>query len=393
MKNFRILLLVLPAFLTANFAPAQNWMLISGTTNINWSAIASSADGSKLAAVGYNGTNAIYISTNSGATWLPGGAPSRYWSSIASSADGTRLVAAAMTGEIYTSTDSGATWWSNSVPPWNNWNAVASSADGARLAAVPYTPRGPVYVSMNFGNTWTATGAPITNWYSIASSANGSILLAGTDGGSAYLSTNSGNTWMQQTNLPAARWNTMATSADGRVLMAVAYQVGSGPGRIYLSTNSGGVWIQTSTPTNLHYMASCASADGTKMAAIESRRFVYSTNSGNTWSSNNAPRLDVKWGGMVYAADGNKLVLAADNPGGIYTLQTTPALQMNLTPANGNLKLSWIVPSTDFILQQSSNLAGWSDVADAPVLNLTNLQNEVVLSPTNSRGFYRLKTP
>jgi hypothetical protein len=28
-----------------------------------------------------------------------------------------------------------------------------------------------------------------------------------------------------------------------------------------------------------------------------------------------------------------------------------------------------------------------------PVLNLTNLQNEVILSPTGSSIFYRLKTP
>jgi hypothetical protein len=78
--------------------------------------------------------------------------------------------------------------------------------------------------------------------------------------------------------------------------------------------------------------------------------------------------------------------------GGIWAAHTLPTPSLNITPANGNLKLSWIVPSTDFVLRQSSDLAGWSDVADAPGLNLTNLQNEVVLSPTNGCGFYRLKT-
>jgi hypothetical protein len=51
------------------------------------------------------------------------------------------------------------------------------------------------------------------------------------------------------------------------------------------------------------------------------------------------------------------------------------------------------LPSTNFVLQQSSDLASWTDMTDTPALNLTNLQNEVVLSPTNGSGFYRLKTP
>ncbi len=32
-------------------------------------------------------------------------------------------------------------------------------------------------------------------------------------------------------------------------------------------------------------------------------------------------------------------------------------------------------------------------LTNAPTLNLTNLQNEVILSPTNRNSFYRLATP
>ncbi len=32
-------------------------------------------------------------------------------------------------------------------------------------------------------------------------------------------------------------------------------------------------------------------------------------------------------------------------------------------------------------------------MTDTPTLNPTNLQDEVILSPTNSSVFYRLKTP
>jgi hypothetical protein len=98
------------------------------------------------------------------------------------------------------------------------------------------------------------------------------------------------------------------------------------------------------------------------------------------------------WDSVACSADGRKLVAAARS-GGIWISQTTPAPQMNLTPANGNFTLSWIVPSTNFVLQQSPDLGSWTDVTNTPVLNLTNLQNEVVLSSPGSNVFYRLKTP
>jgi hypothetical protein len=66
---------------------------------------------------------------------------------------------------------------------------------------------------------------------------------------------------------------------------------------------------------------------------------------------------------------------------------------MNIHPTSGSLKLSWIVPSTNFVMQQSSDLQNWADMTNQPALNLTNLQNEVILALPGSNVFYRLKTP
>ena len=44
-------------------------------------------------------------------------------------------------------------------------------------------------------------------------------------------------------------------------------------------------------------------------------------------------------------------------------------------------------------MQQCSDLGSWTNLTNQPVLNLTNLQNEVVLVPPGSNIFYRLKTP
>ena len=44
-------------------------------------------------------------------------------------------------------------------------------------------------------------------------------------------------------------------------------------------------------------------------------------------------------------------------------------------------------------MQESPDLQNWADMTNQPVLNLANLQNEVILSPTGGDAFYRLKTP
>jgi hypothetical protein len=146
-----------------------------------------------------------------------------------------------------------------------------------------------------------------------------------------------------------------------------------------------------------------SSADGSTLVAIatvplgsESFGFIFtSTNFGISWTQADAPRK--VWNCVASSADGHELVGSASGiwGNGIYTSQTKPAPQMNITPKNGNLLLTWIVPSTNFVLQQNSDLttASWMNVTNLPVLNLTNLQNQVVLSPTNGSSFYRLKTP
>jgi hypothetical protein len=141
------------------------------------------------------------------------------------------------------------------------------------------------------------------------------------------------------------------------------------------------------------------SADGTRVVAVNwangniaSVSSIYtSTNSGATWQTNNAPNQT--WQSVISSADGGKLVAAVGYGGGIYTSQTTPSPRLNLTPATTNLTLAWTVPSTNFVMQQSADLTSWTDATNPPILNLTNLQNEVTLPMPAGSGFYRLKTP
>ena len=446
MKNFRNLLVALTALLTANFALAQTWTLTSAPIT-NWTAIASSADGTKLVAVASGGSwvlmdsGGIWVSTNSGGTWTQTSAPGAGWVLVTSSADGNKLVAFGTLRSFYTSTNAGATWISNNVPVvGGKWDSLVSSADGCKLAVMsiqsgfynsillltsidsgatwktnnlpaggPWKPVAlsadgtrlivaglGICLSTNFGETWTSTNSLSSEAVAIASSADGAELAAISSQGLIFVSTNFGMTWVQTKALaPDSIFKSLASSADGSRLVAVA------EGIIITSTNSGTNWIS---------MAS--SADGSRLVAVAVTGGSYSlppyvvdgpiytsTNSGATWTSNNVPGQN--WTCVASSADGCKLAAAATGEnkpltgGGIWIAQSTLAPQLNIATSNTSLDLSWIVPSANFGLQQNSDLttANWTDVTNPPVLNLTNLQNEVILSPTGICGFYRLKTP
>jgi len=211
----------------------------SGTTwtptsapNAFWCSIASSSNGVKLVA-GLDSdttTGGIYTSADSGNTWTKTSAPARtsypvtWWNSVASSSDGTKLAAVEYnTPAIYTSADSGGTWTQTSASTTIQWKYVTSSSDGTKLVAVGGNA---IYTSTNSGGSWT----PSIGGSSVASSSDGTKLVA--VGSGIYTSTNSGTTWTQQTNAPNAAWNAVASSSDGTKIVAV---ISGG--------NGGGIWI------------------------------------------------------------------------------------------------------------------------------------------------------
>ena len=66
---------------------------------------------------------------------------------------------------------------------------------------------------------------------------------------------------------------------------------------------------------------------------------------------------------------------------------------MCITLNNDNAVLSWTVPPTNFVLQESSDLFDWADMTNQPILNLTNLRDEIALPVSGGKAFYRLKAP
>ena len=373
-------------------------------TNFYWHSIVVSADGRRIAAAATFGTQPldgpIFTSSDSGSTWISNSVSLENWSGLASSASGSNLVALVpQSGLTAASTNSGDSWRFSPAPA--KLNCIASSADGSQLAAGVFN--GAIYTSTNSGNNWgIAPGTSGIVWRSIASSTDGRKLvavgqLASFPVGAIYTSTDFGNTWISN-NAPNLRWVSVASSADGNVLVAApgGFNMSSGP--LCVSTNAGRDWSTNGSPV-LAWTAAASSADGTKLIATAlaangnqfiSNSIFMSTNLGATWVSNSTPAEN--WASLACSADGGLLV-AGTAYGGIWISQTVPSTHLNISPRAVKLLLAWTIPSTNFVLQQSSDLISWSNLTDPPAFNFTNLQNELSISPTHQLGFYRLATP
>jgi len=293
---------------TANTGDA--WSAQTTAPDKSWQSIASSSDGTKLAAVVLGGS--IWTSSNSGASWTEQtNSGTRDWISIASSSDGSKLVAAVYGGYIYTSSDSGATWIEKRNSKVRNWRMVTSSVDGANIAAVESDGR--LNTSSDYGNNWTRSGSPNRNWTAITSSSDGTKLAAVVSGGFIYTSTDSGANWTAQTNAGSRDWRSISSSSDGTKLAAVAYG-----DYIYTSTDSGVTWTARWQGYGKYWFSITSSSDGTKIAAAVTSGYIYtSTDSGATWTeqTNSGSRA---WLSIVSSSDGSKYAAAVEN-GKIYT--------------------------------------------------------------------------
>jgi hypothetical protein len=260
------------------------WQKTTAPSN-SWTSVASSTDGSRLVAIiaaagGFDDPDIkgfVYTSTNHGTNWLnvwtnSSRALRPIWSAVASSADGTRLVAAAAgfvmmnvgtanaKGLIFTSANSGNSW-TQTLAPTNEWISAACSADGSVIVAA--VSNGLIYASEDSGNSWNPTGAPSSQWTRVATSSDGSIFVAVSAEAlheAIYVSSNSGLSWTQ-TSAPSLSWRTVSSSADGSRLVAAA-----ATGQIYVSTNSGSSWWDIGSP-NLDWTSTASSADGSLLFA------------------------------------------------------------------------------------------------------------------------------
>ncbi len=228
-------------------------------------------------------------------------AASNQWVAVASSADGSRLVAAITNGPLYVSADFGATW--SVRESVRAWVAVASSADGSRLVAG--VAGGQLYTSADAGGTWIARDGARA-WSAVASSADGGRLLAAESGGTLYVSSDFGATWSPQET--ARAWSAVASSADGTNLVAAA----SGD-QIFTSADGGSTWIARETARA--WVSVATSSNGLSLvAAVSGGRLFTSVDAGENWTARDSDR---NWTSVSTSGSGS-VQLAAVSGGQIY---------------------------------------------------------------------------
>jgi hypothetical protein len=274
---------------------------------LNWTSVASSADGTRLVAAAQGGN--IYTSSDSGAAWIARGT-SRTWTSVASSANGSRLVAGSE-DDLFTSTDFGENWYPCAVP--NRWRAVASAADGIHLVARSESlpAEGEISLSTDGGTTWTVATQKVlgSGRTGVATSADGSRIMHPDPAMGLRLSLDGGITWTASG--PILPWNAVAISGDGGVLIGAT---GGSGGYIYLSRDAGVSWSEVGPAQNWWSIA--ASSDGERLlAAADGGYLFHSADGGKTWNQRATAR---SWRAVASSADGTKLVAVASN-GYIYT--------------------------------------------------------------------------
>jgi hypothetical protein len=174
------------------------WVDRSSGTSSTEAHVAMSSDGMKIVATSIND---FYFSTDGGENWSHHFVGGDSWFDLASSSDGTKLAAVGYNGRIYTSNDSGGTWAIRSSAGTRDWYGVTISDDGSRVGAVAFSinrdfnTKGDIWLSSDSGATWTKqVSAGQANWRKIASSSDGKKIIAV----SAHIFGNTGAIWTVQ---------------------------------------------------------------------------------------------------------------------------------------------------------------------------------------------------
>jgi hypothetical protein len=212
-----------------SFNGGTSWTI--GNSGNGWTGVTTNSDGSKLYAC-TNGDRIYTCTDGSGFNWYQlGSSTQEQWSSIACNADGTRIIASIYNGPVYYSSDSGTTWSELNVDFVGNaaWQSVSSDSTGQHLVvcATDNMSYGFVYISNDFGSTWT-NGGYDSALDCTAVSGNGTLAYAGQNyiNGATVITTTTSNPtgWGNTIPMsPTGNWKAIATNNDGSFAIGAMY--------------------------------------------------------------------------------------------------------------------------------------------------------------------------
>ena len=318
--------------------PTGAFTQFTGITDATyWKGVASSSDGSRIAAISTNGQ--LWTSTNSGTTWESHTALNALnlttWQNIVTNASGETLTVASGNGSVYSSGDFGTTWTATNLAGLfgvSTLYGVTTSADGKILAVSDFGTN-KVLVSTNSGLSWSNEGpsGPVTgNFWNVVLSGDGLTLAAIASAGNIWTATYSPTTtpkwtWHDTGISPSSGvWRGLSISSNGNFIAASAYN-----GKIYVSSDSGTNWHVPSgfdTLGNINWQRITMSQDGRYISATTGSYIYSSRDFGATVTRFSAPEnlysispLDTSGISWIAGSAGT----AGSQPGGVYKLTIT----------------------------------------------------------------------
>jgi photosystem II stability/assembly factor-like uncharacterized protein len=222
------------------------------------------------------GSEAVYRSNDSGATWTKctAGLTDSLMSSLLSTP--TYLFAGTYESGIFRSTNDGTTWQlaSTGLAAGDGQRISALTAVGGRIIAAT---RGGIYYSTNTGDTWTLTSSGLDSRTVSTVFAFDTILVAGTYGAGAYRSTDKGTNWVSVSNgWPSG--NVRAYCRHNGILFGGNYDLTT----LYKSTDAGQTWAATGSGITSRYTYTLA-ANSSRVFAPSGYGVEISSNGGSTW--------------------------------------------------------------------------------------------------------------
>ena len=276
-------------------------------------------------------------------TWIPNSAiPSTYnLHTIATSSDGKYVLIGTYIpssgGQLYISSDFGTSFTMVALSQ-GNWYTVAMSSSGQYMVAS--NNNSALSYSSNYGTTWGNLQILSSNGLSgLAMSSNGQIIATASTNGYLFLTLNDGNDNWPAVNSAQAYWNSLAMTSDGLYIIAVSNGndgcIYTCNVNIYASSSNPNVFNQTNALLG-NWVPVAVSSDGTYAIAGINVGFLYmSINNGDWTQITNSP--SDSWRSLKMSGDGQTIVAGTDS-GNIY-ISTNYGQTWTITYSNGSA--SW----------------------------------------------------
>lgn len=190
----------------------------------SWSSLAVGLNGNSIVGAVSNNCGNIYVSADSGSTFIETAAPlagPRTFTDTAISGNGSIQIS--LVGSVYpfVSIDYGSTWVERRAAGCRAWTGAASNSDGSMLVIASNI----LQLSRDQGLTWSTltVGAGFQAFTGVTMDYSGQYIYACVNGGGIWRSTNGVN-FTLAANTSSFPWTDVASSSNG----SVSEQVGMG---------------------------------------------------------------------------------------------------------------------------------------------------------------------